>query len=52
MLEMARFCMGIWATLSLSTEYALRGLKIFFVDKVVVGHLCELKFKRVGRKSL
>ena len=25
-----RFCMGIWVTLSLSTEYALRGLKIYF----------------------
>ena len=45
--------MGIWAALSLSTEYALRSLKIFFVvDKVARGHLWELKFKRIGPKTL
>ena len=45
--ENGRFCMGILVTLSLSKKKAPIGIKIFFVDKVD-----ELKFKRIGRKSL
>ena len=44
--------MGILATLSLSTGNAPRAEKNIFVDKVVSEYPQELKFKRIGKKSL
>ena len=44
--------MGILATLSLSAGNAPRAEKNNFVDKVASECLQELKFKRIGKKSL
>ena len=46
------FCMGILVTLSLSKKKAPIGLKKKFLHNIGVGCPYELKFKRIGRKSL
>ena len=55
MLEVLKmpFCLGILVTLSLSIKKRQPiGLKIFSLHNIGVGCPYELKFKRVGKKSL